>query len=673
MRSVSTSTTHRMHQRYIVLPLGLAFSFPLAAQQTCSTALPVQAGIHAVDVFDGELPNAPRCAANDQGPATFAVWYAYTASADTIVQLTTDVQGFPQVDTRFHVYTGACSALTCIVGNDNGGFNGTSRASFEAMMGSTYYIVFDDRWSSAPFSFQIEETFYPISNGENYCQFTPSFLNLQGNPLAIVDMDNDGLDDAVAVTQTLVNIHYQQAEGGFAPVAIPTDYADYPASWSLCAGDLDGNGFKDLMYGGGYGVSFMFATDDGAGFLERSGPEYVFSQRSNMVDINNDGHLDAFVCHDVAPNVFYLNNGDGFFTFNQGSLGNSCGNYGSIWVDYDNDGDMDLYVAKCGCDPNDILMRNDGNSQFAQVTGPLGPFDYHQSWSSAWGDFDNDGDMDALVGGSDSPDHRLMRNDGAGVFTNVTEDSGLDRFLMQSIEWVTHDFNNDGLLDIVGGGTIMINLGEMRFALNTYSPGIGGVGDLNGDGSLDVLGQYGLQFGVPNGNHWLRVALHGTLSNSEGIGARITVEHGTGQQIREVRSGDGFRYMSSIMPHFGLGEHELIDRITVRWPSGIIQILEDVAADQVLHITEPISTSVANVITRPSLVAFPNPAADRLWIKGATIDASTAVRLTDLAGRVISSVPFLDGSLPIASLQPGLYTARVVVNGIPEELRFRKE
>ena len=662
-----------MRPRYHLLAATLPLALSVAAQNTCSTALPIQAGVHAVSSISGDLPNAPRCAGNDQGPATHATWYSFTATVDTIVQISTDVMNMPQVDTRFHVYTGGCQALTCVVGNDNGGFNGTSRASFEAVAGTTYFIVFDDRWSTSPFSFSLEEAFYPISNGEAYCQFTASFLNVQGVPLAIVDMDNDGLDDAVAVTQTLVNIHYQIPEGGFAPVAIPTEFADYPASWSLCAGDLDANGYKDLLYGGGSGVSFMFATDDGVGFIERSGPEYVFSQRSNMVDINNDGHLDAFVCHDVAPNVFYLNDAAGGLLFNQGSLGNTCGNYGSIWVDYDNDGDMDLYVAKCGCDPSDILMRNNGDGQFTQVAGPLGQFDGHQSWSSAWGDFDNDGDMDALIGGSDSPDHRLMRNDGTGVFTDVTADSGMDRFLVQSIEWVTHDLNNDGLLDIMGGGVIMINLGGMEFAQNSYSPGNGGVGDLNNDGSLDVLGMQGLQFGVPNGNHWLRVALHGVVSNSEGIGARVTVEQTGREQIREVRSGDGFRYMSSIMPHFGLGDDPVIERITVRWPSGVVQVVEDVLADQLVEITEPVSTALGLAPIHRPLVAFPNPAAELLWVKGEGIDPTSPIRISDITGRTAAILTLSDGALAIDQLGPGIYTASVLVNGVPEELRFRKE
>ena len=211
-------------------------------------------------------------------------------------------------------------------------------------------------------------------------------------------MNGDHLDDVVATTQSTINVNYQLPGGGFNNALIQTDYAQNDAGWSIAAGDLEGNGYNDLMYGGGSGTSFMFANDAGTAYTALNPPDYIFCQRTNMVDINNDGHLDAFTCHDVAANVYYLNDGNNNFLFHQGGLGENCGNYGSIWTDIDNDHDLDLFVAKCGCDPVDILYRNNGDGSFSSVATSLGFGDYQQSWSSAWGDFDNDGDLDAMGG-----------------------------------------------------------------------------------------------------------------------------------------------------------------------------------------------------------------------------------------------------------------------------------
>lgn len=646
------------HVLYATFTLGL-WSDLLHAQNTCSDALPIVFGTHAVTAIVGEVPTAPRCAQNDQGPATHATWYRFSATNDTIIHINTSVSGVPNVDTRFHVYRGGCSALECVTGNDNGGFGGTSRCSFNATEGETYWLVFDDRWSAAPFSFVLEELSYRVANVESYVTFNPSFMPVQGNPLGIVDMDGDGLDDALAVTPTVIDIHQQLPEGGFLQRTIPTAQTQYPASWSLCAGDLDNNGKRDLLYGGGFGVTFMFASDDGDQFTERSGPEYVFSQRSNMVDINNDGLLDAFVCHDVAANVRYMNQGGQQLQFMQGMLGSTCGNYGSIWTDVDNDGDMDLFVAKCGCDAQDILLRNDGNGQFTPMTPPLGQGEVHQSWSSAWGDYDNDGDMDVVIGSSAGAVHHLFANNGSGQFTDVTEGSGLDEFFVQGIEWTTHDLNNDGLLDIMGAGLVLVNRGNMEFGWNTWSPGVGGVGDLNNDGALDILGQQGLQYGVPNGNNWLRVVLQGTQSNRDGIGARITVQTTSGQQIREIRSGDGFRYMSSLAAHFGLGQDEIVEQVTVRWPSGESQVLDQVAINGTVLAIEPLPTTLTDVSEQQGFGLYPVPARDRVHFNGSAPADGTPYCVVDRTDRVVQLGRIEGSSIGIERLAPGMYALQV--------------
>ncbi|MBL7985154.1 MAG: VCBS repeat-containing protein, partial [Flavobacteriales bacterium] len=398
--------------------------------------------------------------------------------------------------------------------------------------GLTYRIAFDDRWSADGFDFQLIES-DPVVTEFDFTVVTAPGAG--GYNECVVDMNGDALDDIVGAAGSGITIAYQQPDATFELAYMATGSTMHQPTWSIAAGDLDGNGYTDLMYGGGSGATFMMANANGTSFGEQSFSQYIFCQRTNFVDLNADGNLDAFSCHDVDANVaFYNTNGDGILTFVQGGLGQTCGNYGSIWIDYDNDSDVDLFVAKCGCDPVDILMRNNGDGTFTNVAPMMNLADGHSSWSSAWGDFDNDGDMDVLIGSSGSATSKLMRNDG-NTFTSVLAGSGFDTFTGTSIEWTTHDFNNDGWLDILGGGELMLNNGDFTFTPSTANaPFAGAVGDLNNDGFLDVLSGGSMYMNTGNTNKYLRIDLVGVVSNLDGIGARVEVTTAAGTQIRDV-------------------------------------------------------------------------------------------------------------------------------------------
>jgi hypothetical protein len=504
--------------------------------------------------------------------------------------------------------------------------------------------------------------------------FTPGSSFPGSFPYAVVDMNGDHLDDAVITATTYVQIFEQQVGGGLVTTTFLLDSAtDHDASWSLCAGDIDGNGYNDLMLGGGDGASFLYAEPGGTGFQIVEIPGYIFCQRTNMIDINNDGELDAFSCHDIGPNVYFMNGGSGNLTFNQGIFGTTCGNYGSIWVDYDNDHDMDFFVAKCGCDPVDLFMRNDGGMVYTSVAAVLGFADSHQSWSSAWGDFDNDGDMDVLVGSSSSTVHKLMRNDG-GTFVNVTVGSGLDTFGGQSIEWVTHDFNNDGYLDILGGYGFLLGNGDMTFTATPITPQNGPIGDLNNDGFLDIVSGSTPYMNNGNSNHWLTVNTVGTTSNVNGIGARVVVASPSFSQIRDVRSGDGFRYMSSLNSHFGLGGDAVIDNVTIYWPSGIVDVVYNPSVDQVLEVVEGMSTDVHEQANTSDLVLFPDPVSDVLYVNAKDDALSGAeVRITDVSGQLVKRTIVEHGQIIVSDLKPGAYVLQVKAHGHYQQQRFVKD
>jgi hypothetical protein len=661
------------HAYAALIPLFL-LNISTKAQDDCNTAIPITAGIHVVDTIDGTEIPLPVCASGGN-TATNGEWYRYTPASDLSLVVSTDLSENAGLDTRVHIYSGTCGNLTCIGGDDDSGSGYLSRVHVNMTGGTTYHIAFDDRWDARGFSFSLTEqpTFLELIS------FSNLGLATAGSVRAVVDMNNDGLDDVVSVTTSNININHQLPDGGFSTVNLPNDTVTNSPSWSLCAGDLDGNGQRDLVYGGGSGVTVMFANEDGTSFRDSSYAQYVFCQRTNMVDINNDGRLDAFVCHDVAPNVFLLNDGNGQFIWNQGGLGDTQGggNYGSIWTDFDNDGDMDMFIAKCrGGNPvvsTNQLHRNNGDGTYTEVAALYNLADPVQTWSAAWGDFDNDGDMDALVGASSfsAGGHKLMRNDGS-TFTDITAGSGWDVFTGTSIEHITHDFNNDGLLDVMGGGgTIMINRGNMVFEGNPVGFEVGAVGDLNNDGFLDVISSSTARLNNGNDNNWLRIRTVGTVSNSEGIGARITITTASGQQIRDVRSGDGFRYMSTITAHFGLGQDDVVEQVLIRWPSGIVNVINDVPINGTITVIEEVGTDVAD--EQPlALRLYPVPAGAELFVQGAHA-GSPEVRVFAASGGLVRRERLEGGRMDLTGLQPGFYVLEVIDNGGVQRLPFTKE
>lgn len=656
-----------MNRTYLTLALSAILPGAAVAQATCATALPVSFGQHAVPTLIGEAP-LPVCVGNP-AQAAFGAWYSFTSPVDTTILVSSAVTGLPNVDTRMHVYSGSCGALVCFAGDDDSGPGYTSISTFTASAGVTYYIAWDSYWTANGFSFTITGV-----NTVGPPQGTVTFSNLNmpgaGDVQGVVDMNGDGLDDAVSPGSSSVTISYQLAGGGFSTSTIITPQADHSASWSFAVGDMDANGYNDMMYGGGSGVTFMRANATGTAYSETSFPQYIFSQRTNFVDVNNDGHLDAFVCHDVDANVHFINDGSNNFSFVQGGLGETCGNYGSIWTDYDNDGLVDCFVAKCGCDPVDLLMRNNGDYTFTSMGPSLGLADSHQSWSSAWGDFDNDGDMDMLIGSSSSNVHKLMANNGDGTFTDVTVGSGFDAFGGQSIEWTAHDFNNDGYVDIIGAGALHYNNGDMTFSADASAPGNGPIGDLNNDGFLDIAAGSQARMNQGNDNNWIKIIPIGVQSNRNGIGARIEVVSALGTQIRDVKSGDGFAYMSTLFAHFGIGEDTAIELVRIKWPSGIVDEIEAPAINGTLTVVEGISTGIAAEVAG-GLVAFPNPVNEVLTIQGASLNAPVVV--TDVTGKVVMEARLATGVLPVGELAPGIYQLTVRDGREPRSVRFSKQ
>ena len=667
---------------------------------SCAASIPIGPGTHYVDSINGENYEL-NCSEYDASNGDLE-WYIYTPNDDYLTTITSDLEVNDDRDTRFHVYQGTCGDLSCVAGDDDSGDGYLSATSFYVYTGEIYYIAWDDRWENESFEFQLIESDPPPVPPFD---FTMENVSTVGSERGLVDMNNDKLDDLVSIQQTSINIHYQLEGGGFNPVSIETSYADNTPSWSLAAGDFDGNGYNDLLYGGGSGVTFMQANSDGTSYTEISGGEYVFSQRSNFVDINNDGHLDAFVCHDIEATVYYINDGNGVLEFFQGPDDNGItsgvggvgynlaswdtndqegGNYGSVWIDYDNDRDIDMFIAKCrGGDvqwKNNELWRNNGDGTFSNVADVTGWYNSYypdgghdnssnlgdpiQTWSSAWGDFNNDGYLDVYVGASNTYDgeHKLMKNNGDGTFTDVTANSGVEE-APYGIENNAADVDNDGYIDIFTDGDILLNNGDFTFELYTAGvPGPGAIGDANNDGFVDMFNGVNLYLNDGNSNNWLKVTTTGTTSNTNGIGARVEINSpGVGTQIRDVVSGSGFRYMSSLNTHFGLGSDSSVNSITVYWPSGTVDVLNNPEINTTINITEGETLSLENSFIG-EFVLYPNPVKNSLTISSSLDLDQSIISVFDIAGRRVLNYKLADNinSIDVSRLSAGEYILRII-------------
>ncbi|MBK6399675.1 MAG: VCBS repeat-containing protein [Bacteroidetes bacterium] len=676
-----------MKKTLLTLTFIMLFKLVSMAQQTCSTALTMVDGIGTTPTITGTEVPTQMCASGGSG-ATAANWYKYSPLLNYSVTITTDFPANSGIDNRVHVYSGSCGSLTCVAGDDDSGPGALCLVTFNANAGTDYYIVFDNIYTSAGFQYEMIEN--PVNPSP--LTFTPVTMStIVGNyKLALTDMNGDYLDDIVSVSDTNIQVHQQDLSGTFTIANYTTSEAQFSPGWSMAIGDLNEDGFNDLLYGSGSGVTFMLSANGGTTFNQVSGPEYVFSQRSNMVDIDNDGHLDAFVCHDVAPNVYYLNDGTGNLTYHQGGLGDhpNGGNYGSIWVDYNNDHLPDLFIAKCrggsGTANINEMHRNNGNGTFTDVSIATGLADPVQTWSSAWNDFDNDGWMDVIVGASSSANgmHKFMHNNGDETFTDITSGSGIDSFPGLSTEYASYDFNNDGFADVLTPGYILFNNGNGTFTSQAYSMSMGAVGDLNNDGFLDIQNGNTIYYNDGNNRNWLTVTLKGTTSNKNGIGARVEIYGPWGKQIRDIRAGVGFRYMGTLNAHFGISYFNTIDSVVVKWTSGNTDVICNPTINSVLHIEEnsaPVPTSSFTVsasdINMTDVVDFTdnsspcpyawnwsvNPSSGWNFTNGTSATSENPSIAFNDAGNYVVSLTATNGNGPSANLYSSTITVQNVV------------
>ena len=406
----------------------------------------------------------------------------------------------------------------------------------------------------------------------------------------------------------------------------------------------------------------LFHNDGGNNFTKIATGDVVtnaFTSRSvNWTDIDDDGMLDIFVTNEGTTNTnenLYRNDGAGIFTrITTGDLLNNGGKtMSSSWADYDNDGDLDVYLAND--QSNNALFRNDGNLVFTKMAAdPVSNTNSH-SFSSAWSDIDNDGDVDLFVTNTynTTPDllnNFLFTNNGDGTFTKVlTGAPATDQ--SWSYGCAFGDYDNDGFEDLAVATVAFNNVDTNDFLYHN-------------DG---------------NSNHWITIKLVGTSTNKSAIGSRIrvkaTINGVSVWQMREISAQTSYNGQNDLRAHFGLGDAAIIEEIKVEWLSDTDENYFDVPVNQFITITElhgilglNESDAAANIHLHP------NPVIDLLKLEVGNNVEVNSIGIYNVLGQLVLDIANAKQtkSIDVSRLQTGNYFIKINSNKGSSNVKFVK-
>ena len=429
-----------------------------------------------------------------------------------------------------------------------------------------------------------------------------------GMGVAVGDYDNDGFEDLYVTAYGGNKLYHNNGNGTFSDVTSKAGVGG--SGWSTSAAwvDLDGDGLLDLVV---------------LRYLEWDFDDIWCGE-------HKEGH--RAYCHPdffkpIAPLVYH-NNGDGTFTetAQKIGLGKPAKGLGVAIADYDRDGHIDVFVANDSMP--EFLYHNTGKGTFEEVGLPSAVAVDADGRAYAgmgvdFADYDNDGWPDIVVTDLANQRYSLYQNNGDGSFTYASQSTGIGQMTMAHSGWGVRflDFDNDGWKDLlIAQGhdldTIELNYPNLHYrepillARNTghgfidvsaqsgsvfrqlwASRGMA-IGDLDNDGRLDAVVTTNdgpvhiLRNEMPTHNHWILLRLVGHKSNRDAIGAEVTLVTSSGPQYATVSTANSYLSASDKRVHFGLGQERVALRIEIRWPSGILQTLKNISADQIRQIDE---------------------------------------------------------------------------------------
>ncbi len=437
------------------------------------------------------------------------------------------------------------------------------------------------------------------------------------------DYDGDGLLDlyvtnwATGVSDPRNALFRNDGNGRFTNVAgqsgvVPLGVNSIFSAW----GDYDNDGDADLYVVNFFRANILYRNQAGR-FTDVTGAAGVAGGplgtkiSAAWGDYDGDGSLDLYLCKGRVENELYRNNGDGTFSLVDAGVEDKRDSEKAAWVDYDDDGDVDLYVVNR--EQANGLYRNDGSGTFEDVGPIVGMDNTEVGRNLAWTDYDNDGDMDCFLANIGA--NVLYRNEGAGSFVNVSKASGVRKAASGWISWtgIWGDFNHDGHPDIfVAQGVesangepdvLYVAQGDGTFLEQSDGSGVEASGysmnaataDFDDDGDLDLFVVHDKFPGFEisrlfrndqDDENFIKVKIAGSgppLSNRDGVGAKVRLLAAGTQNLRGVRfTTSGPQPLSEV--HFGVapGSYD----VEVRFPSGRTVKQEGITQGQTVIVQE---------------------------------------------------------------------------------------
>lgn len=432
--------------------------------------------------------------------------------------------------------------------------------------------------------------------------------------VSIIDYNNDGLEDLFITRKGRNNCLFKNlGDGTFEEVGYQANVGYIGVSNFATWADFNNDGWTDFYLATSTGEPNKLYRNKGDDTFE----EFVEATETRIIahtiaaiwgDVNHDGWLDLYVVNLNQDNIFLMNNGDGTFsdiTAQSGLYGLRL-SMGTVFIDYDGDNDLDIYASHDG--PGNLLFNNDGTGHFTEVSAQAGLNTKSQAMGVAVGDFNNDTWPDIYL--TNLYHNDLFKNNGDGTFTEISSSAGIeDEGMGWGVSWL--DYDNDGWLDLYVANdseysdysnALFRNNGDETFTrvgLESEVESNGATygtstGDVNRDGKLDILISNQGKTDVAqlfinaatNNNRWLRLKLIGTKSNHSAIGASVVAQTQDKIWSRTVTSGGSWAADDSKWVHFGVGEKQWIEKLTVVWPDGGKEEFSNVPTNKAFSITE---------------------------------------------------------------------------------------